>query len=319
MSFGDHLEDLRKRVFYALLGPVPIFIVCLIFGGPLLALLVAPAEEQLRAAGLPAAMLATSPTEPFTAYLKVATIAALLLAGPWILFQFWLFIAPGLYRHERRFAYFLFPLSALLTVAGTLFLYKVLLPVSLRFLILFGSMLVTEAPRTLPLPEGVGLGSIPVLRADPPEFAPGDAWVNLERKELRIALPRYMSEGSPVVVMSAPLTGGGLIAQQYRIGEYVNLVFSLGIVFALAFQLPVVLLLAGWVGLVDRAWLGKYRKHALFIGGVISAMVTPADPMSMLLLLLPLYGLYEFGMLLMRFVPASRIAGKREPADAGDP
>jgi hypothetical protein len=74
MSFGDHLEDLRKRLFYSLLGPIPILIVCLVFGGPILEFIVIPLETQLRASGQPVRLLATSPIESFGAYLKVDSV-----------------------------------------------------------------------------------------------------------------------------------------------------------------------------------------------------------------------------------------------------
>jgi len=323
MSFGDHLEELRRRLIWGFVGPLPIFIICLIFGGPLLEFLVEPASAQLKAAGLPARMLATSPTEPFTAYLKVAMVVTLLFGAPWILYQVWLFVAPGLYSHERRFAYFLFPLSGLLTVTAAVFLYTVMLPVSLRFLILFGSMLIQSPAATAPTPDGTTLGSLPVLRADPVDPAPGSWWINETLNEIRVAVPAPAkgNNSEPTarsVVRGVPLSGGGMIAQEYRIGEYVNLVFALGVVFAVAFQLPVVLLLANWLGLVERAWLEKQRRYAVFILAVVSAMATPADPMSMLFLMLPLMGLFEVAILLMRFVPAGRVAGTPEPSDAGD-
>jgi sec-independent protein translocase protein TatC len=320
MSFGDHLDELRKRLIWAFVGPLPIFIVCLVFGGPLLEFLVQPASDQLREAGLPARMLATSPTEPFTAYLKVATAVAIVAAGPWILYQIWLFIAPGLYTHERRFAYFLFPLSALLTVTGAVFLYTVLLPVSLRFLILFGSMLVSNPTTTAPLPPDVEPGSIAILQADPIDPAPGSWWINESLNELRFAMPGK-GGAAGAAVRGVPLSGGGMIAQEYRIGEYVNLIFALAIVFAIAFQLPVALLLANWLGLVQEDWLKKQRRYALFIIAILSAIVTPADPMSMLFLMLPLAALFELSLILMRLVPASRVAGRtdqKEPPDAGD-
>lgn len=298
MSFGEHLDELRKRLIFALLGPLPIFIVALVFGGPLLDFLIVPAEEALRDAGLPAKLLATSPAEPFVAYLKVGAVAALALSAPWILYQAWLFIAPGLYRSERRFAHLLFPLSGALTVAALVFLYTVLLPVTLRFFIAFGSTLATSDVATGALPDGVNLPSVPVLQADPPTPAPGEMWINERTKELRLAV----GEVGDAVVMALPLTAGdGSITQQYKISEYVSLCFNLGIVFTAAFQLPVVMLLGGWTGLLDPRTLGRWRRHVLFGCAVVSAIATPADPMSMLLLMFPLYALFEFGLILMRF------------------
>ncbi|MFG0256360.1 MAG: twin-arginine translocase subunit TatC [Phycisphaerales bacterium JB043] len=317
MPLGDHLEELRKRLFYALLGPIPIVIVCLIFGAPLVELLVEPAREQLLAAGQPARLQATGPAETFGAYLKVSLIASILLSCPWIIYQFWLFIAPGLFAQEKRFVYFLIPLSGVLSALSVVFLYFVLLPISLRFLILFGSFLVSQPPVSEPLPDGVTLGTIPILNADPIDPPHGSTWINWTLKEQRTAIDVDPGEGVDIRVYGATLSSGGTIAQQYRIGEYLNLVFLFAIVLVVSFQLPIVLLLGGWVGLFDHRVLGRYRKHAAFVCGLASAILTPADPFSMIVLMFPLYGLFEFGLLLMRFVPARRVSGA-EPSDASD-
>ena len=305
MSFGDHLEELRRRLIVALLVPVPVFIVSLFFGGPLLAFLLDPAVEALRDAGLPAALLATSPAEPFIAYLKVGLVCALVISTPWVLYQAWLFIAPGLYASERRFAHLLFPLSALLTVSGLVFLYTVLLPLTLRFFIAFGMSIAGGEAATAPLPEGVTLPSIPQLAADPPAPEPGQAWVNTETLELRLAL---QGAGDETRVMSLPLSAGsGGITQQYRVSEYVTLCFNLGVIFTLAFQLPVVMLLGGWAGLLHPRELAGLRRYVLLAVAVVSAVATPADPLSMILLMVPLYFLFEFGMILMRVAPGTPV------------
>lgn len=318
MSFGDHLEDLRKRLFYALLGPIPILIVCLAFGGPILEFIVIPLETQLRASGQPVRLLATSPIESFGAYLKVAMAVAVLVSAPWILYQAWLFVAPGLYQNEKRFVYFLMPASAVLTATAMVFLYTVMLPVMLRFFIVFGSLMVQTNVATAPLPDDVTLPEIPVLSADPVSPEPGAMWLNGPLHELRFAIP---DAAGALSILRIPLDAGGTIAQQYRIGEYVNLVFGLAIVFAVAFQLPIAMLLLGWTGILRPEDLRPWRKHALFVCVVASAIFTPADPGSMVLLAAPLYLLFEIGLVLMQFVTPARVAGagseRRSDDDAG--
>lgn len=314
MSFGDHLEELRRRLVFALLGPIPILIVCLAFGGPILEFIVVPLEAQLRASGQPVRLLATSPVESFGAYLKVAMATAVLISAPWILYQAWLFVAPGLYHNEKRFVYFLMPASALLTTAAIVFLYYVMLPVMLRFFIVFGSFMVQTHTPVAPLPPDVVLPSIPVLSADPPAPNPGEMWLNETLRELRIAATA--SDGT-TAVFRMPMDVGGTIAQQYRIGEYVNLVFGMAIVFAIAFQLPIAMLLLGWTGIIEAKDLKPWRKHALFVCVIAGAIFTPADPGSMVLLAAPLYLLFELGLVLMQFVSTRRVAGK-EPPESGD-
>ncbi|MCB9838695.1 MAG: preprotein translocase subunit TatC [Phycisphaeraceae bacterium] len=303
MPFGEHLEELRTRLIHALLGLVPIFVVALILGGPLLEFLIRPAEEQLRLAGQASRLQATGPAEVFVAYIKVALVMSLLVGGPWIVYQAWKFVAPGLYRRERRFVYVLVPLSGALTAAGMVFLYYAMLPVMLGFLITFSSHVAQIESPTAPLPDGIVLPIAPSLRADPAVPPPGAFWFNDSLQELRFAIPDTEGAGTDHIV-GVPLTGGAMIAQQYRVSEYINMVFGLGLAFSISFQLPLVMLLLGWSGLMEMRFLARQRKYALFICAIAGAVLTPADPASMILLAAPLYALYELGLLLMWLVPA---------------
>jgi len=303
MSFGDHLDELRRRLILALLGLVPVFVVALVLGGPILEFLLRPAEAQLLAAGQSSRLQATGPAEVFISYIKIALVISILAGGPWIVYQAWRFVAPGLYRRERRFVYVLIPLSGALTGAGVVFLYYIMLPVMLAFLIVFSSSIAQIDAPTAPLPDGVTLPIAPALRADPVDPPPGAFWFNESLRELRFALPDETGSGVSRI-LGAPLVGGAMIAQQYRVSEYVNMIFGLGLAFAIAFQLPLVMLLMGWSGLADAGMFQRQRKYALLACAVAGAILTPADPASMILLAVPLYGLFELGLLLMRVVPA---------------
>ncbi len=83
----------------------------------------------------------------------------------------------------------------------------------------------------------------------------------------------------------------------------------LSLAFAGGFQMPVAVLVLGWARIVSIDFLTKNRKYALFLCSIVAALLTPADPFSMLLMMIPLYGLYELGILLLRWFPATRIAG----------
>lgn len=310
MPLGDHLDELRRRLILALLAPVPVFILALVFGGRLIDFLRTPVTDALRDAGQPARMLATHPLETFGAYLKVATVVTLLISLPWVIYQLWLFVAPGLLKAEKRFVRFLIPLSAAMTALSVTFLYYVLLPVSLYFLITFGTMLVQQNVATAPLPAGVALPAVPTLQADPANVPVGSMWINDALNELRI-----QSDTGPLGV---PLRTGGVIAQEYRIGEYINLIFTLALVFALAFQLPVIMLLLHWVGILEPRDITPYRKHAVMACAVLGAVLTPQDPWSMIALGLALYMLFEAGIILMRLAPASRVARGFKDADHDD-
>lgn len=335
MSFGDHLEELRTRLILALLGFTIALVAGLLMGGPILSILLNPLTSALRDAGQPSQLLATSPFETFVAYLKVGMLFGVLVAFPWIIYQLWLFVAPGLYAAERRFVYFLIPLSAILSALSALFLYYFLLPVSLFFLIMFGTGIVKESPGVAEVPPGMVAPMIPVLRGDPPaalfgedaQFPPGSSWINTHLSQLRF----HVGAGK---IMGMPLTSGsGQIAQLYRVGEYVSIITSLAFAFAIAFQLPLVMLLLGWVGILESKDVTPYRKHAVFGCAIGGAVFTPQDPWSMLMLSGALYALFELGIVLMRFVPARAVAtrfgtaspaeptredARKEPPDAGD-
>jgi sec-independent protein translocase protein TatC len=306
MSFGEHLDELRRRLVWALVGVVPVFLLGMYFGRDIMEFLIRPAQEQLLAQGQDPRFQATGAVEVFGTWMRISVIFTLLVASPWIILQAWLFVSPGLYPHERRFVYLLIPFSVLLTVLSALFLYFVMLPVVLHFLINFGSTVgAIEQPPGGPLGALV-LPTVPVLGADPPAPEAGQFWINSTLHELRFCI----ASGPPLTVLSVALTKASGIVQQYRVSEYVGLILAMALAFAGGFQTPVVVLLLGWVGLVDYRWLAKQRRYAMFIAVVASAVLTPTgDPVTLLLLLVPLYALYELGVFMLRFLPASRVAG----------
>lgn len=307
MSFGDHLEDLRKRVFWAIAGIVPLFALAFAFGRPLLQLLIEPAREELTRAGQGAQLLATGPFETFGAVIQIALIVTVLLGSPWLLYQLWLFVAPGLYIHERRIIHLLLPFSGILTVCSVLFLYFVILPVILAFFIGFGAKVSETAVLTAPVPEGIVFPVIPVLAADPPDPTPGMVWINETLGQQRICVGM---EGDKPLIRVVTLTSNIGIAQQYRISEYIKTILNLGLAFGIAFQTPVVVIMLGWVGLIDPLKMRKYRRYAIAISVVLGAFLTPADPVSMLLLATPLYLLYELGLFILRVLPVEKVLGK---------
>src|SRR5262245_36219085 len=136
MSFLDHLEELRKRIIHSLIAVAVAFGVCWWLADPLYNLVSRPIRKSVQS--LNAAdfnLVFTSPTEAFNLELKLALLAAIFLAAPFILGQVWLFISPGLYKHERRYAMPFVISSSILFVLGGLFGYLVAFPYALQFLI----------------------------------------------------------------------------------------------------------------------------------------------------------------------------------------
>lgn len=315
MSFGEHLEELRKRLIWAIVSVLPIFIAALAFGDRLLAILIHPAQRELHRAGLPAMLIVTNPLETLSAWLKVSAVVTLVIGIPLILYQLWLFVAPGLYDHEKRFAQILMPMSVVLSAIGLAFLYFVMLPAMLIFLIHFGMDLGKPVVHTAPRPAGIVLPVVPSLEADPDDPQPGEMWFNRELNQFRM---NVASPGDPPQVRGTPLVMNAGISQQYKVSEYIGLLFTTSLAFALGFQTPVVVLLLGWVGIVDRKFLTKNRRYAVFISAIAAAILAPSpDPFSLLVLAIPLYGLYELGLFLLQILPAERVIRgfkKKKPA-----
>ncbi len=315
MSLGDHLEELRRRLILALIGIVPILVTALVFGKPLLALLIDPLRDELRQASQPSGLLATGPFETFAVYMQISLIATVIVGSPWMLYQLWKFIEPGLYSNERSFVHILVPLSTILTLSSALFLYFVILPVILAFFINFGSQLGQSATPTIELPPGIVLPSVPVLAGDPPDPQMGQQWVNTDLMQLRTVVPKRDGE---LAIIGSELVAGAGITQQYRVSEYIKTVLNLALAFGVGFQTPVIVLLLGWAGIVERKTLAKYRKYAVAVCTVAGAILTPADPLSMMLLAIPLYILFELGMLLLIVFPPNW-GVPRQDDDAGTP
>src|ERR1041385_1611170 len=130
MSFLDHLEELRKRIIYSLIAVGVALGVCWTFADTLFRLISRPINK----AGI-SSLTVFTPTEGFNLELKLALMAAVFLASPFVLGQVWLFISPGLYRHERKYALPFIFFSSLLFVTGGIFGYLVAFPFALQFLL----------------------------------------------------------------------------------------------------------------------------------------------------------------------------------------
>ena len=319
MPLGAHLDELRKRLIWAMVGLLPILIVSMAFGSQILDFLIQPVEKALQAEGFPGTLVSIGPTEAFATYMKVGLIATVAVGLPWVLYQLWLFVAPGLYSAERRYVYLLLPLSSVLMLSSMVFLYRLVLPLVLAFFVNFGVTLGARHSEPHEAPVGTTFLNAPVLTADPLKPATGDVWLNSSMRALRVCIGE--KNGQPDIC-SLNLTKEAGIRPEYRVNEYIDLLQSLTIAFAAGFQTPVVVLLLGWAGLITPAFLREYRKHAVFVTAIVAAVLTPGDVSTMFLLWVPLYLLYELGGVLLRVFPSERVsravaakAGSGNPED----
>jgi len=230
MSLGDHLEELRARLLLAILGIVIGTIICLAFGTRLITFIEQP-YTNLKP-DKPLSVLA--PADAFLAYMKISMIAGLILSSPWVFYQLWMFVAAGLYEHEKRYVYIAVPFSVSLFITGALFFFFVVAPISLRFFLKFG------------------------------EF------INVE----------------PV----------------WTLQKYVSFITILMLVFGLGFQTPIAIFILNRTGLVSIDALKRSRKYVLLGVFVVAAVATPPDVISQITLAIPLYALFELGIILCYFV-----------------
>jgi sec-independent protein translocase protein TatC len=234
MSLGDHLEELRRRLIYALAGLGVGMGLCMIFGMKLVKFLLGPYNrlvpaDPLNFLGIP---------DAFVIYMKVSLIAGLILSSPWVFYQLWMFISAGLYKNEQRYVKVSIPFSAALFIAGALFFFFVVAPISLRFFLKFGELLGGE--------------------------------------------------------------------QAWTFNKYVSFITVLMLVFGLGFQTPLAIFILQRTGIVSIAALRRARKYVFLAMFIIAAIATPPDVISQITLALPLYLLYEVGIVLCRFVPSGR-------------
>jgi sec-independent protein translocase protein TatC len=246
MTFLEHLYDLRKRLRNASL----IFIVATIGSFFLFKnyfnWLTRPARAAYTAAlGREPVFVFTGPTEPFWVYTKLAMYGALLAASPFIIWELWKFVAPGLYRKEKRMALLVTLATAICFIGGALFGYGLITKPALTFL--FG---LSEAVSG-PLPFKI----------------------------------------EPFVKMD----------------EMVGFMLSMMLGTGAAFELPVVLGVLGWMGLVTARGLWRFNKYALILSTVVGGVLTPGpDVLSQLLMAGPLFGLFNLSILLVWLIERAR-------------
>lgn len=230
MTLGEHLEDLRRRLIYAIIGLVIGMGISLFFGQQIIEVLKDPYVKVMEEFGLKPDLAVLDWTSSFTTYLKVSLICGVVVAAPWIFYQLWMFVSAGLYPRERRYVLFAVPFSAGLFVCGAAFFLFVMAPYVLRFLMGF------------------------------------TAWMGL----------------TPVITLQS----------------HIGFMTGMMLIFAVAFQTPLLVLLLVKMGAVSLKTFNKYRKHVIVAILIIAAIVTPPDPFSQIALALPLWLLYELGILL---------------------
>jgi sec-independent protein translocase protein TatC len=240
----DHLIELRRRLLWSLAALVVAFGGCLYFARPILGVLVAP----LKAAGQ-VTIINTAVTGGFIVELKVAFFAALMIAFPVIANQLWQFVAPGLYRKEKRALLPFLLATPVLFLAGASMAYFIAIPVALKFLLGFQGELAGVTQQALP-----------------------------------------------------------------EVNEYLKFVMQFIFGFGLSFLMPVLLMLLEHAGIVTFEQLKGAWRYAVVGAFAISAVLTPPDVGSQLLLAIPLVALYFLALVAIWFTRRRRErAAESEP------
>ncbi len=223
-SFIAHLIELRTRLLHSMAALLVTFICLFPWAADLYALLARPLLAKLPKGGQ---MIATDVTTPFFVPLKVALMAAFLIALPYILYQVWRFVAPGLYAHEKRLVWPLIIASTLLFFCGMAFAYFAVFPVVFGFI-------------TASAPQGV--------------------------------------------------------AVMTDIDKYLSFVLNMFVAFGLTFQVPIAVVVLVRMGVVTTAKLKEIRPYVIVGAFVVGAIFTPPDVVSQFMLAMPLWLLYEAGI-----------------------
>lgn len=253
MSFLEHLEELRWHIVRAFLAILLVAIVAFIFNEIVFdTLILAPKHPEFWTnrtfcaiadrINVPALCINSKPFEiiniqmagQFTTHIMVSLIAGVILAFPYIFYEFWSFFRPALYSNEKKHASGAVFASSFLFILGILFGYFLIVPLSVHF-----------------------LGSYNV---------------------------------------SAEVTN------QISLRSYISTVASITLAAGLVFQLPIMAYFLTKIGLIDPPFMKKYRRHSIVVILALSAIITPPDIFSQVMVCFPLIFLYEIGIIISRTV-----------------
>ena len=234
-NFISHLTELRNRVIFSLVFFLLIFAFCYNFINEIYQILLYPLDIALDKS-FERKVIFTGLAEAFMTYIKLAFLTSLFISIPFFLIQLYIFLAPGLFKNEKRFIKYIFLFSPILFYGGGYMVYQYIFPLAWKFFLSF---------------ETIQSDTLPILL-------------------------------------------------EARISEYLSITASLIIVFGLAAQIPLVILLLITSGAISYESLSTKRKYVIIILLILAAIITPPDLISQIGLAIPTYLLFELSLLICK-------------------
>ncbi len=238
--FMSHLIELRDRILRIVVVVIAIFMVLFFFANDLYQIVSSPLLKQLPEGST---MIATGVAAPFLTPFKLSLVTSIFIAVPYIFYQFWGFVAPGLYKHEKRLALPLIASSVFLFYAGIVFSFYIVFPLMFAFF-------------SATTPEGV--------------------------------------------------------AMMTDISQYLDFVLKMFFAFGLAFEVPIVIIVLTVTGATSAEKLAGKRPYVIVGSFVVGMLLTPPDIVSQTLLAIPVWLLFELGVIF------SRIIGRKKAEKEAD-
>src|SRR3954467_10869443 len=221
MSIGDHLEELRWRMIFGLIGFILAAAVCLFFGKRVMSAFCAPMTRTLLERNINPQMIYNEVGEPFMVFIQISLITAAAFSAPWVLYRMRMVIATGLYPHERKWVTKYIPLSISLLIAGMLFVYFLVLPWTVEFFVDFGNSIPLPTIEQKIIEQPGPLEHMPVLMGDPANPTEGDIWFNKWEQKIKIYSIGADRKGHYAII---PLLPSSMLAPQISLDKYIDIV-----------------------------------------------------------------------------------------------
>ena len=235
----EHIGELKSRIIKCLVAFITLSSLSLYFADSAYNFLAEPLIKVMSNGGIERRLIFTGLTEGFMTHIRLSFFLGFALSFPYIIYQIYKFVAPGLYNHEKKLVLPFVTGSVFLCFLGMSMAYFLVVPVACKFFISF---------------EGV---------------------IN------------YGNKGVPIVL-------------EARVSEYLSTIIQLLISFGIVFQIPIILMMLGKLGILSVKTLIKYRRHAIVLNFIFAAIITPPDVISQVMLAIPMVVLYELSIFLLK-------------------